>query len=47
MTIEAEGDPNQLEQFIRFVERGPQWARVDRIRQEELPAADDEHFTVK
>ncbi len=47
VTIEAEGDSTQLEQFIRFVERGPQWARIDRISREELPPEHDEHFLVR
>lgn len=44
--IEAEGTVSQLEQFKRHVARGPQWARVMDVTEEELPPKGDEGFTV-
>ncbi len=36
-TVEAvfEGEPGRVERLVRFVGRGPRWARVDRL--EEFP----------
>jgi len=47
VTIEAEGDQNQLTQFLNSVKRGPQWARVEDITTEEITPQDDAGFTVK
>jgi acylphosphatase len=46
VTIEAEGETVQLEQFLRHVEKGPQWARVDAVTREELPSQGDDGFRV-
>jgi acylphosphatase len=44
--IEAQGTTGQLEQFISFVSRGPQWAQVKSTETEDVPLKDDEQFTV-
>ena len=35
--IEAEGDKEQLEQFINWCETGPQWARVTDVKRQYVP----------
>lgn len=47
VTIEAEGSPGQLEQFMQVVSRGPQWARVEEVDTKELPIEGKRGFTVK
>lgn len=44
--IEAEGSPVQLSQFVKFVEQGPQWARVTEVEKVEMPTKGDMQFTV-
>jgi len=47
VTIEAEGSSGQLEQFMQVVSRGPQWARIEEVNAEDLPAEGKKGFTVK
>lgn len=45
--IEAEGSTGQLEQFVRFVQKGPQWARVEEVDSQEITPKGDQVFTVR
>lgn len=45
--IEAEGDPVDVETFIDWCRQGPQWARVDRLYVQEMPAMNHKGFSVK
>ncbi|WP_139556972.1 acylphosphatase [Methylotetracoccus oryzae] len=46
--IEAQGEPQQLAQFITWCHRGPRWARVESVAIEELPSGvATEGFTIR
>jgi acylphosphatase len=45
--IEAEGDEKDLETFLDFIKRGPQWARVDKVDAHESPVMGYEEFRIK
>ncbi len=45
--IEAEGEPSQLDQFVLFAAKGPQWARIEQVHYETVPPLDDQEFTVR
>ena len=45
--IEAEGTPEQLEQFILWCEDGPSWARVTNMAKQEVPVTGFEGFRIK
>lgn len=47
VVIEGEGDKERLEQFVRVINRGPQWAKVENIETDNMPAKGDETFRVK
>lgn len=39
--IEAQGEQNNLEEFIEYCKRGPAWARVDTIDIENIPISEE------
>lgn len=39
--IEAQGEQNNLEEFIEYCKRGPAWARVDSIDIEPIPCSEE------
>jgi len=45
--IEAEGEPENLEQFINWCEMGPSWARVVKIDRQNVPVMNFSDFTVR
>lgn len=45
--IEAEGDEKELQAFLLWCHRGPQWARVDNVTANPAPIAGYNGFTVK
>lgn len=46
--IEAQGEEQQLAQFITWCHRGPRWARVESVVIEDLaPGAATEGFTIR
>jgi acylphosphatase len=47
VSIEAEGEPGQVERFMEYVEKGPQWARVDQVSASEIPATGEKGFSVE
>lgn len=47
VSIEAEGEPGQVDRFMEYVQKGPQWARVDQVSANEIPATGEKGFTVE
>lgn len=45
--IEAEGDQTDLETFVEWCRRGPQWARVDSMEVQDTPVAGYQEFEVR
>jgi acylphosphatase len=45
--IEAEGEEDNLDKFVSFCRRGPQWARVDQFDIQEQPLMNYKGFRVK
>jgi len=45
--IEAEADAEIIELFINWVEKGPEWARVDDIHLQEIPEQGHEGFKIR
>lgn len=45
--IEADGEPETLNAFIAWCNRGPARARVDDVKMEDIPYNNYKHFTVK
>lgn len=45
--VEAEGEEENLDQFILWCQTGPRWARVDKVNTQEMPLQNFEGFTVK
>jgi acylphosphatase len=45
--IEAEGNLPDLETFVDWCRRGPQWARVERLEEQEIPVAGHDGFAVR
>jgi len=45
--IEAEGEHDNLEQFIDWCEMGPSWARVVKIDRQNVPVINFSEFTVR
>ena len=45
--IEAEGDEADLETFMEWCRRGPQWARVDKFDIQDQPLMNFRDFKVK
>ncbi len=45
--IEAEGEEDDLDKFVTFCKRGPQWARVDQFDIQEQPLMNYKGFRVK
>ncbi len=45
--IEAEGDKEQLEQFINWCETGPQWARVTDVEKQYVPLKGYSGFEIR
>ena len=45
--IEAIGELDNLERFIRWCEEGPIWANVSSIEKQEIPVFDAEDFKIK
>ncbi len=45
--IEAIGEENQLELFIRWCEEGPSWAHVTKLEKQYIPLFHAEEFTIK
>ncbi len=47
VAIEAEGDKKNLEQFVRVVYRGPQWAKVENLEKRDIPLKNDTLFIIR
>jgi len=45
--IEAEADPDKMEVFINWVNKGPEWARVDSVSLQEKPQEGFVGFMIK
>lgn len=45
--IEAEGEKDDMDKFLVFCRRGPQWARIDRFDIQEQPLMNYKGFRVK
>lgn len=45
--IEADGEPEVLEQFILWCKQGPSWSRVDDIKVVEIPYNNYGNFGIK
>ncbi|MBI1768988.1 MAG: acylphosphatase [Bacteroidetes bacterium] len=45
--IEAEGEEKQLQEFLKWCERGPNRASVDKVELEEGPLKDFTYFEVR
>ncbi len=45
--IEAEGEAENLEQFIAWCQHGPDWAHVDDLNIEEYPVSGFKDFTIR
>lgn len=47
VSIEVEGDEADMQTFIKAIEKGPSWARVDQIDVSVLPLQNYSDFVVK
>jgi acylphosphatase len=45
--IEAEGKPEELDQFLQWCYKGPGFGRIDRVVFHEAPMRNFESFTIK
>lgn len=45
--IEAEGEPDKLEQFIAWCEVGPSWARVVKVDRQNAPTTNPDSFHIR
>jgi acylphosphatase len=45
--IEAEGEVSELETFMEWCRRGPQWARVDEFDMQEQPVMGFDGFKIR
>lgn len=45
--IEAAGESENLEMFIKWCETGPTWAHVSKLEKQEIPIFDTEDFRIK
>jgi len=45
--IEAAGETENLEMFIKWCEDGPTWAHVSKLDKQEIPVFDSEDFRIK
>jgi acylphosphatase len=45
--IEAEGNPDALEQFIYWCDGGPSWARVSEVKKQFMPVRDYKEFRIR
>ncbi len=45
--IEATGESNNLERFIKWCEDGPAWAHVSKMEKQEIPVFDSDDFRIK
>jgi acylphosphatase len=45
--IEAQGETNDLNEFMDWLKIGPDWARVDRVQIQGQPLQDFESFSIK
>ncbi len=45
--IEAEGDETDIENFLQYCKKGPEWSRVDNLNVNEIPIAEYRNFKVK
>jgi acylphosphatase len=45
--VEAQGAADALESFILWCHQGPNWARVDEVQTQEIPAGDYSGFVAK
>jgi acylphosphatase len=45
--IEVEGDEANIQTFIKALEKGPSWARVDHIAASDIPRQQHSDFVVK
>ncbi len=45
--IEAEGDPDVLEQFVLWCETGPDWARVSKVEKQYQPPLGYQGFEIR
>jgi acylphosphatase len=41
--VEAEGDPDRLDQLEAFLHQGPRWAEVESLASQRLPATGEFH----
>ncbi len=44
--IEAEAGENILDDFVNWCRKGPDFARVERVKTEEMPVKDDKMFDI-
>mgnify|MGYP006301477767 CR=1 FL=1 len=45
--IEAEGDPQKLNEFLNWCWQGPSTARVEHVTRQEIQGGEHTHFSVK
>lgn len=45
--IEAEGEEENLDQFIEWSQEGPRWSRVDQAEVQYIEPRNDQEFTIK
>lgn len=45
--IEAEGLPEELDNFLFWCEEGPPWARVSKIEKQEIPVCGYKNFEIR
>ena len=45
--LEAEGDDTQIKEFVVWLQKGPEIARVDHVDIEEITVREDSGFTIR
>ncbi|MEN8226129.1 MAG: acylphosphatase [Bacteroidota bacterium] len=45
--IEVEGNTGRMDEFISWVQHGPEWARVDKLSKQEKPFEDFDDFVIR
>lgn len=45
--IEAEGDSEKVNEFVLWVQKGPEWARVDDVKLQEKPLENFDGFSIR
>ena len=45
--IEAMGEETELDLFVHWCNSGPHWARVEKVKNQEIPLFDENSFNVK